>query len=300
MTASEVEQWALRELRRPVLQESDRVEFKSKVIEPFRLARQIAGHANAARGEWILWIFGVDDKLGLVGILGLEWAKLWPQITSFFDGNPPNPIIVSFPEGGKSVTAVAFETTLPPYVVKDPSHDRLEVPWREGTRTRSAKHSDLLLLLGPVSSVLEVEVVAVRTLHVLGAPIGHQLEAELYFTPKSKYHVVIPLHRIETWLLINDIDVSAEVAALQGVQTLGLASFSFDLLSRAGSNSQAICDNHQIVLDAPAMIRLTTTVVVPASHPTLQSMKNHSVTLVLRCPINFEPLPLGITIRFNI
>jgi hypothetical protein len=75
-TLSEVEQWALREVRRPVLQESDRVEFKSQVTDPAKLARQIAGHSNSARSEWILWILGVDEKLGLVGIPGLEWAKL--------------------------------------------------------------------------------------------------------------------------------------------------------------------------------------------------------------------------------
>src|SRR2546421_10160897 len=121
MTLSEIEQWALRELRRPVLQESDRIEFKSQVTDPVKLARQIAGHANSARGEWILWILGVDEKLGLVGILGLEWAKLWPQVESWFNGNLPRPVIVPFQENGKALTAVAFETTLPPYVVSNPN-----------------------------------------------------------------------------------------------------------------------------------------------------------------------------------
>ena len=67
MTLSEVERWALKELRRSVLQESDLVEFKSQITDPVKLARHIPGHANAARGEWILWIFGVDEKLGLGG-----------------------------------------------------------------------------------------------------------------------------------------------------------------------------------------------------------------------------------------
>ena len=137
MTLSEVEQWALKEVGRSALQESDRVEFKSQVTDPIKLARQIAGHANSARGEWILWIFGVDEKLGLVGIASLEWSTLWPQIESCFNGNPPRPVMVPFQENGKALTAVAFETTLPPYVVSNPNHDRLEVPWREGTRVRS-------------------------------------------------------------------------------------------------------------------------------------------------------------------
>jgi hypothetical protein len=40
--------------------------------------------------------------------------------------------------------ALLFDTSKVPYVVKVPNSDRLEVPWREGTRTRSATRFELL------------------------------------------------------------------------------------------------------------------------------------------------------------
>lgn len=295
MTASEVEQWAIREVRRSPLQESDRVEFKSKIIEPFRFARQIAGHANAARGEWILWILGVDDKLGLVGIPGLEWAKLWQQITSFFDGNPPTPIIVPFQEDGKSLTAVAFETTLPPYVVKESGHDRLEVPWREGTRTRSARHSDLLLLLSATTSLPDFEIVKAGWARI--NQTTYHFEANLYFIPKSRSRVVIPIHRIKRSISINDIDVSNEVVSKWSGGALVLTPLKLGLLTNEGATVPASCDDYQIILDGPAMILLTTQLGVPPSHLFSQPRAIQSITLALRCLVNFEPLPLEILLR---
>lgn len=224
MTLSEIEQWSLREVRRPVLQESDRVEFKSQVTDPVKLARQIAGHANSARGEWILWILGVDDKLGLVGIPGLEWAKLWPQIESCFNGNPPRPVIVSFQENGKTLTAVAFETTLPPYVVSNPNHDRLEVPWREGTRVRSARHSDLLLLLGSTSAIPEMEIVRTSPLkrrdEFVEPRANYSFEADLYFIPKSRNRVAIRVELSEISISFTEeyADEEAVDAKLKSVQ----------------------------------------------------------------------------------
>jgi len=293
MTLSEIEQWSLREVRRPVLQESDRVEFKSQVTDPVKLARQIAGHANSARGEWILWILGVDDKLGLVGIPGLEWAKLWPQIESCFNGNPPRPVIVSFQENGKTLTAVAFETTLPPYVVSNPNHDRLEVPWREGTRVRSARHSDLLLLLGSTSAIPEVEIVRTSPLkrrdEFVEPRANYSFEADLYFIPKSRNRVAIPIHRAKRSLLINDLEPPIDAG-------LSFSPITFGLLAKEGSATPAICDGYQIILDGPAMIRFNTAIsVAKMSYPG----GIWSAMIRLTCSVNFEPLPLELVLRFE-
>jgi hypothetical protein len=90
MNASEVERWALEVLdrvQRSGAQEDDRVEFKRDAIDPTKLARRLAGHANAARAEWILWIFGVDEKEGFVGTSSLEWSSLWPQVFNYPHAN---------------------------------------------------------------------------------------------------------------------------------------------------------------------------------------------------------------------
>jgi hypothetical protein len=158
MTASEVEIWALRvldRLKKSGAREDDLIEFKREAPDPQRFARILAGHANAARGEWILWILGVDEKNGeFVGIEKSEWSNLWPQIEKNFEGaGIPEPVFAAINWEGKDGYAVAFSTTSPPYVVKNPDHGKkagescaYEVPWRVGTGARTATRSHLLLL----------------------------------------------------------------------------------------------------------------------------------------------------------
>lgn len=65
MRQIEIEAWVLRvieQVKRGQSNEDSRVELKARWIEPEKAARQIAGHANAARGDKILWIIGLDEK----------------------------------------------------------------------------------------------------------------------------------------------------------------------------------------------------------------------------------------------
>jgi len=50
------------------------VELKRDWIEKGKAARRIAGHANAARGENILWLIGVDEKQGVIGVNATDLA----------------------------------------------------------------------------------------------------------------------------------------------------------------------------------------------------------------------------------
>lgn len=158
MTASEAERWALEvlnRLQRSGAREDDRVEFKRQAPDPQKFARVLAGQANAARGERILWILGVDQDAGFVGAEGLEWSALWPQIQGHFEGAAvPEPVIAAIEWEGKSGYALGFETTSPPYVVKNPIFGSTgggpcerEVPWRVGTLTKTATRTDLLLIV---------------------------------------------------------------------------------------------------------------------------------------------------------
>lgn len=266
------------------------------MIDPERLARRLAGHANAARGDWILWIFGVDEKSGFVGVPSFDWADLWPNVQSHFDANAPRPVIVSIESECGSVVAVAFETTLPPYVIRNPAFGQSaagpcerEVPWREGTRVRSAKHSDLLLLLTSRSSVPEVEITETEV-HLSGgsrhAELAHYLlQANLYFMPKSENRVVIPLHRIQRSWRLNGSEWPHNAAD----------EFSFDLVKRKEASTPAVCDGVQIILDGPAMIRLTTFLSLPSNF----ASQTQQLTLRLQCRVNFESLPLDVSIEFG-
>jgi hypothetical protein len=66
MRPIEIEAWVLRvvdQVKKGQPNEDRRVELKAEWIEPpEKAARQIAGHANAARGSNILWIIGLDEK----------------------------------------------------------------------------------------------------------------------------------------------------------------------------------------------------------------------------------------------
>jgi hypothetical protein len=98
---------------------------------------------------------GVDEDAGFVGVEGLEWSLLWPQIQSHFEGAAvPEPVIAAIEWEGKGGYAVAFEMTLAPFVVKNPVFGspgggpcEREVPWRVGTRTKTATRTDLLLIV---------------------------------------------------------------------------------------------------------------------------------------------------------
>jgi len=164
----ELEAWALRivdQVGRQVRIEDTRVELKSDWLDPKRAARRLAGHANAARGSTILWIIGLDETAGIVGISGADFAIWWGQMQSEFNELAPSVTNLVVPVQGKEVVALAFDTSRAPLVVKNPAFGSqgggsvsLEVPWRDGTSTRSATRSDLIRLLEPLLRLPEITV----------------------------------------------------------------------------------------------------------------------------------------------
>ena len=215
MRAHEVESWALSIIERvqsghPT--EDSRVELKSSWIPPEKAARRIAGHANAARGEHILWLIGVDEKSGVVGAGYEELADWYQAVTSQFDGLAPQLSHYNIPVDGKTVAALLFETNGAPFVVKNSAHGKagggpvsLEVPWREGTGTRSAHRAELLKLLSPLQAVPSFEVRGAKLTARRGSSpestdasspgIQWSLRLRLYAETTSEDLVVIPFHR---------------------------------------------------------------------------------------------------------
>jgi hypothetical protein len=169
MRTHEIEAWALKAIERAELSqpnEDSQVELKTDWPDHARAARRIAGHANAARGDPILWVIGVDEHQGVKGAIRNDLSTWWPQVSSHFDGPVPVLRDVLVHWKGKTAVALYFETNQIPYLVKNPAFNKpnggpvqLEVPWRDGTAVRSAGHSDLVLLLSPLQRpVLKVEV----------------------------------------------------------------------------------------------------------------------------------------------
>jgi len=152
MKPLEVNAWAqsiLQRVRSRQPTEDTRVECKASWLDVQHVARQLAGMANVAKGEPILWLIGVDEKGATIhGAEHRELNNWYPQLVKQFDGVAPILLIdLNVNVDDKTVVALLFETTNAPFVVKVPNTDRLEIPWREGTRTRSAKRAEVIRLL---------------------------------------------------------------------------------------------------------------------------------------------------------
>jgi hypothetical protein len=151
MKRHEIENWALNivdQVKSGQSAEDDKVELKSLwPSDPKKAARRMAGHANAARGEPILWLIGVDERNGVVGADDVEMANWWPTVQAEFAGLTPGIVAhLNILVEDKTIVAILFETDRAPFVVKNPVHGSagggsvsLEVPWREGTSIRSAR-----------------------------------------------------------------------------------------------------------------------------------------------------------------
>lgn len=128
--------------------EDDRVELKREwPIEIGKTARRIAGHANAAAGEWILWIIGLDEKAHQVHEpADVEPADWWAQVSARFSEVAPDPKFHRIATRHGMVMAVWMDTGRTPYVVTTDGRGgaEREVPWRSGTAIRSARRSEIL------------------------------------------------------------------------------------------------------------------------------------------------------------
>ena len=147
--------------------EDDRIEMKRSWPGDNK-ARQLGGAANQARGEYLIYMIGVDEQDGSIHPLGdTDWAAWWAQIESAFDdGVAPElerHVVVHLNET-ESVVALLFRTDRAPYVVKVVNGGAVEreVPIRVVTGTRSAHRHELIRMLYPVAASPQVDVVEAR------------------------------------------------------------------------------------------------------------------------------------------
>jgi hypothetical protein len=103
--------------------EDDRIECKSELMRPDRV-RQLAGAANAALGEDLIWVVGIDEKAKILTPLenqSVDVADWWAQVEAAFDGAiAPDLMHLWVPVTGGRVLALHFTTDRAPYVVKSP------------------------------------------------------------------------------------------------------------------------------------------------------------------------------------
>jgi hypothetical protein len=206
-----IEAWVLRVIDQVTQKqhvEDSLVELKSTwPKEPAGAARQIAAHANAARGASILWVIGVDEVNGVCGANPNELANWYPAVRAQFDQVPPGLQDLNVRVGGQTVVALLFDTERAPFLVKNPAFGvagggpvAWEVPWREGRKTRTATREDLIRMLAPLISLPEIECLdCTLTVCDENRPGGTErrwyLEGHLYVSPSGADTLVFPFHR---------------------------------------------------------------------------------------------------------
>ena len=207
MKPSEIEYWALKIIDQVIAKqpiEDSRVELKNKWIPAEQAARRLAGHANAARGDTILWLVGVDEENGVKGAEYKELAEWWSKVQSFFDGDAPFLTDVNVRHNNNTIVALFFETNRAPYVVKNPLFGKekgeisREIPWREGTAVRTATRSDLIRLLVPIVHLPRVEILGGELdCYQAVDQISWSFVLNLYVEPPNAMAIVLPYHRCE-------------------------------------------------------------------------------------------------------
>jgi hypothetical protein len=201
LRSTDVAFWALGVLERVTggtPNEDIRVELKKEWPEPRKAARRLAGHANAMHGERILWLIGVDEKTGTVtGAPKHDVAAWWSQVQSNFDEDVwPNPYDTHVTFNELSVAAWAFETDAAPYVIRVPEECSVtrEVPWRDGTRVRSARRTEVLRAMLPADRAPHFQVLKGH-MHLTRGNVC-EVDMTFYIMPHPNDVIFIPKFHI--------------------------------------------------------------------------------------------------------
>lgn len=237
---------------RPV--EDDATELKAAWPTDFRrAARRVAGHANAAAQQPIFWLIGVDEEgRRISGAGAVDPAAWYPQLQAqFAAGWAPGLLhTVNVPRDEGVVVALVFDTIGAPFQVRaDP--DLLEVPWREGTRVRSARRHELLATIANVVRLPQIDIVdaymTAQTNRVTPPDrvVGHTFAAtfDIYVTLAAEQAVHFPFYRSS---ILFRADGIAEPFELGPVRAMVVGDE--DISVRVGER--------QVSVTAPAFIRV--------------------------------------------
>lgn len=294
MRLIEIENWALSIIQQVISNqpnEDSRVELKTTWIKPYKAARQIAGHANSSHGDPILWLIGVDEKTGVVGVKHKEFASWFMQVSSCFDGHFPEIKELNIQHNGKTIVALFIRTNRAPFVVKNPKFGSangtpisLEVPWREGTSTRSAKRSDLIRLLVPRLSLPEVEILNAELYIKKHDEFKWSLTLNTYIIPVLGHSVVIPFHRSSIYLSLPDNSKTLEMSEIKLAPPYKNVYGGFSP-SRFGSaepdSYTAINTQNEIIIEGPSVVKLSAHAWTPEP-PDIELKQNINLQIELR------------------
>lgn len=173
--------------------------------------------ANAAGGHPIMVIVGLDeDGHRVVPLDATDPADWWPQMQKQFAHDvSPDLTVLRVPTDHGPVMCLHFETERAPYLVKvSGGWATTAVPWRSGTRTRTATRAELLSLLHQEVGTPQLEFVSAEITLVPSMLIPHTgeyagdidlvLTGTILIDIAVGTHIVLPEHR---WIF--DLNVSS-------------------------------------------------------------------------------------------
>jgi hypothetical protein len=223
MRPIEIEIWALRvidQVREKAHAEDSRVELKSEWPDPENAARRLAAHCNAAHGEPVLWLIGVDEQSGVCGAEPRELADWFSAVRARFDYVYPAMRDLNVSVEDRVVVALLFESDRAPYLVKNPVFGspkggpvQWEVPWREGRKTTTASREQLVRMLSPQLRAPEVEFLTGRVQILPNDPHPRWfVSGELYIVPLDARQIVLPFHRCGFVLSFDNSPAASQCA----------------------------------------------------------------------------------------
>jgi len=287
--------------------EDDRIELKATwPADYMKVARQLAGHANAARGDNILWLIGVDEKTGVVGADFNELSNWLSSVCSHFDDAlAPTLNSLNVPFSGKTVVALFFETDRAPYVVKleGGGSTTREVTWREGNSTRSACRSDLIRLLVPIQRLPFLEFLS-GNLSITqehsptdGSDLyNFWLRCDLYITPADSGLFVIPFHRCSAEVRIGDEHDFLRLNRFRLYVPSHIVSHPFHSVSDSLTLENT---TNELIVSAPGMMHLSAESLKSPIRPTLEVDAVKVKVQMLSDPNSEFPISLSWTFRRN-
>jgi hypothetical protein len=312
MNSRQIESWALRVIdcvKNGQPNEDFLVELKTEWIDTKKAARIIAGHANAARGENILWLIGVNEKKYgedcIVAVDQTELSNWYSSIEACFDELAPRMIPLNIPVDGKTVVALLFETDRAPFVVKNPDGKlpHREVPWRENISIRTAKRSDLIRLLAPIEKLPEIEIIDLELNACIGGRpnyLGAQscpdrlyLESNLYIVSKNRERIIIPFHRCKVIFKIGGLpDIESnhiEICPAGNRDSIWIENNQKSLTVKS--------TEHEIIIDGAGKVLLK----VSAERPNLQDSDKKcevKISIYLQSVNTERPVILSTTLLY--
>ncbi len=237
-----------------------------------------------------MWLFGVDERTGIVPSQPQDPATWRDQLAREFDGFAPAFDHYNLEWAGETFTAVVFETDAAPFVILNPNRGQpssgpfeREVPWREG-RTRSATRSEVIMIARPPARLPIVEVVAGRvTITDTSTSPLHNWDVDITF-----YGVSETLSR----MFFPFFGVHAHIETAAG-ERIEFRNFG---LGPVGEDPHVVFSrDNQLMIDGAARFRFYGTARTEAAPNPI----NQSITVMIKLKVAGNPLPVIVPCAFR-